>query len=149
MESPKPILRRATSIDIDLWRRDSSVFGVTSPEDKGIVSQLYDRTSLLYEGILRSFLRFEPKIHRPVYRRLESGYYGLNTWGSNFNVEIGNLDRTLENSQELRRETISIMVHLCKTLCTGDDDLGYALSRAFPLTARRSARQRISASRRG
>ncbi|KAL5896254.1 hypothetical protein ACKVWC_001461 [Pyricularia oryzae] len=90
--------------------------------ETGIVHNLCDSISLLYEELLT---HFDPGASRPskypkaLYRLVESCYAKFRIWASDHSVNNGKLDQVLSMSRRLQNFTVEIMAAICVILTQG------------------------------
>ncbi|TLD19118.1 hypothetical protein PspLS_09932 [Pyricularia sp. CBS 133598] len=91
-------------------------------EERGIVHNLCDSISLLYEELLNHFdsgTKPPSKYPKSLYRLVESCYAKLKIWASDHSVSNGRLDQVLFMSRRLQNFTVEIMVAICVILTKG------------------------------
>lgn len=115
--------RPSQPLSTDEIRKWSWQTSLETPEpslEKGIVGQLYSDICRLYKEVLYTiFDTKDAKLPKPLYRMLESGYTCLLTWGTDYGVGYGELDRAIRSSIRLQHSTVKIMISICDILTEG------------------------------
>lgn len=107
--------------EIRRWSRDIPLESPEPSIEKGIVGRLYSDICRLYKEVLYTiFDTKDAKLSKPLHRMLESGYTCLLTWGTDYGVGYGELDRAIRNSKRLQHSTVKLMVSICDILTKGE-----------------------------
>ncbi|KAI0888800.1 uncharacterized protein GGS22DRAFT_152372 [Annulohypoxylon maeteangense] len=88
---------------------------VSREPGKGMIAKLYAVGRNLYYAFMRN--TNDKKLgSKALYRRLDSGYTNYLIWADDYKAQDGGLDVLLENSHQLRKFTILLLVDICAIL---------------------------------
>lgn len=85
------------------------------PKESGLANRLLEGCFFLFSNIIHH-AKSEGSLSEDVIFDLRESYKVLRLWADGFHARDGELDKTLEESRDLGRTTLSMLLSLVKTL---------------------------------
>ena len=116
--------------DISVWR--GAVLGQEDPSELGLAANLFDASVAAFTALLRVLTENmnRSRVGPGIYEVLRNEFQRFCMWNDGFSTSLGELDRILASSKNLRATILALMARWAKTVCRSNS----ASPTTFPAT---------------
>jgi hypothetical protein len=107
--------------DISIWR--GGVLSQEDPAELGLASNLFDASVAAFAALLRVLVGDlgRSEVDSGSYEVLRNEFQRFYMWNDGFSTNLGELDRILSCSKNLRATVLALMARWAKTVCRSNN----------------------------